>query len=268
MTLSSSRTRYGKTALTITLATAALVGAVAITMTSSVNARTTATESADEAPVDTLSPAQIAMSLGVTPESAAVAGLGQEDLELVFGFCSLHTENANLCMRIDTDIQAAASSLAGLRREARRTGLSEIVRESIADTESYLEDLREERGRVLGEIQFGLRALLASQVGNEGVALMDNFNANGLELAPSEYRCLDLSDHQWAALASALDKLDINEAAAEDEELYEIIPLTDDETAVLELVRDSSDTVNAAADRLEFDLPGLQNAFDSEIASL
>jgi len=259
--LNSFRSR--KTVLTLSLASISLVGATVIAM-ASIADNESADAEADAGVVEQQpaapSPVQIAMTLGVTPESAAIANLNAAGLDVVFDYCSANLENASECVELDSYIEVSEQYLAELSNDVRRSGLTDERRELMAETESTIRTLTDARDAVLNAMRTDLRATLAGTVGEHGAGLLRNYSMNLDRRVPREYKCLDLTEQQWADLAAALDKSEINIAATHDETV-DRVELTDDESDVLALV-DSSSDVTLAEQRLNTVLPAVRIAFD------
>ncbi|MEQ9617063.1 MAG: hypothetical protein RLN60_03415 [Phycisphaerales bacterium] len=258
------RTRTGKTLITVSLASVSLAGAVifAASISRSGTAATTVA-AASQSSVPLPSALRIATEFGVTPQSAAVAGLQQSELIAVLALCSALATPARECFEIDAMIESNQQLLAGLRKQVSATGLSVELQDAISETEAVLLRLEEDREREAQDVLVGLRSLLASQVGATNMQLLDNYNANAARHVPEAYKCLDLTEQQWADLGSAFDKLDNNAAAAVNEELYEYIPLTESENAVISLV-ENSPSVQTVSYRLANSHPVLSGIFDQQ----
>jgi len=112
--------RSGKTLLAVSLVSVAAIGATIIATSTSTNAQQSEqsqSENTPEAPPATM----VAMTLGVTPESAAVANLNGAALDAVFGFCDAHAEETTDCMEYDGLIEGSQQYLASIKHEDRKS---------------------------------------------------------------------------------------------------------------------------------------------------
>ena len=246
--------RRGKTVLTLTLASVSTIGLVFLASTASRSAHADISEGSISVGdvfvplVETPSPARTALLCGLTPNSAAVAGLSEADLDLAFAYCQAQSAAARSCMSIDAEIERLEQEILIATNTARTSGFHD--RELIRELQSKIDDLAVARDEADGELRRGLRLALAARVGNNRVEMMENYVANLGRRVPDRYRCLDLTEDEWAALASGLDKRAINAARAASESDEGPVEFTELESSVLTLT-DRSTNASTAEARLD-----------------
>jgi hypothetical protein len=199
-------------------------------------------------------------SMGLTPKSAAASGMNAEDVEAAFTHCENRASEIADALELEESVEDAKQQLAQWRSDVRRLGLTSERLDSIQQADSALATLQSEHIYAMNSLREQFRIMLASRIGHANAEILRNFHTNSLRNVPDPYRCLDLNENHWDILEVALDKAEINEAAALNDSIGPV-PLSASESEVLAIAANSS-AVAIVDSRLRNSLDAMIEVFD------